>query len=201
MMKTLLHHIVRFTLCTSCVLSLFSPSMLLGEDVILEATRSEFQKIPIWVMEFSPVQQNNKISEQTDTQVRSILKDDLTRSQVFAVPALPQEKGIFSENKCVSLSPTLKSHFQKVTVSTWGRLGIKEISSGVEGLIFDACAFDLGHQDVLTGKRYFSLKTGDALLRLMAHRWADELVYRYTDRKSTRLNSSHTDISRMPSSA
>ena len=131
-------------------------------------------------MEFSPVQQSHKIAEEAHTQVRSILKDDLTRSQVFAVTALPSAKGEFFENKCVSLSPTLESHFQKVTVSTWGRLGIGGTANGTEGLIFDACAFDLGHQDVLTGKRYFSLKTKDALVRLMAHRWADELVYRYT---------------------
>ena len=176
MMKTLLHHIVRFTFCTSCVLSLVFPPLLFGEDAILEATRSEFQKIPIWVMDFSSIQQHKKKPEQIQTPVRSILKDDLTRSQVFAIAASPPTKGEFSENKCVSLSPTLKSNFQKVTVSTWGRLGVGVTSSGVEGLIFDACAFDLGHQDVLTGKRYFSLKTSDALLRLMAHRWADELV-------------------------
>jgi TolB protein len=170
----------------SCILALillglFTHSPVLGEDAILEATRSEFQKIPIWVMEFSPVQQKQKISEQPHTQVRSILKDDLTRSQVFAVTALPSANGEFFENKCVSLSPALESHFQKVTVSTWGRLGMGGTKNGGgEGLIFDACAFDLGHQDVLTGKRYFSLKTSDALLRLMAHQWADELVYRYT---------------------
>jgi TolB protein len=162
------------------LLNLFTHSLVLGEDAILEATRSEFQKIPIWVMDFSSIQQHKKTPEQIQTPVRSILKDDLTRSQVFAIAASPPTKGEFSENKCVSLSPTLKSNFQKVTVSTWGRLGIGVTSSGVEGLIFDACAFDLGHQDVLTGKRYFSLKTSDALLRLMAHRWADELVYRYT---------------------
>jgi len=179
-MKTLL--LCRFILIflTPYMLTWLFPPLLFGEETIMEATRSEFQKIPIWVMKFSPVQQNHKISEQPHTQVRSILKDDLTRSQVFAVTALPSVNGAFFENKCVSLSPTLKSHFQKVTVSTWGRLGIGGTSSGAEGLIFDACAFDLGHQDVLTGKRYFSLKTSDALLRLMAHRWADELVYRYT---------------------
>ncbi len=170
---------------SSCILALillglFTYSPVLGEDAILEATRSEFQKIPIWVMGFSSVQQNKKFSEQTQAHVRSILKHDLTRSQVFAVADSPPTKGGFSENRCISLSPTLKSHFQAVTVSTWGRLGIGVTSSGVEGLIFDACAFDLGHQDVLTGKRYFSLKTSDTLLRLMAHRWADELVYRYT---------------------
>ena len=180
MMKILLNHMVRFTLCTSCALNFLFPTLLLGEDAILEATRSEFQKIPIWVMGFSPVQQDNKNPEQIHTQVESILKADLTRSQVFAVADLPPSKGAFSQNKCVSLSPAHQTNFQQVTVSTWGRLGIGGTSRGVEGLIFDACAFDPGHQDVLTGKRYFSLKTNDSLVRLMAHRWADELVYRYT---------------------
>jgi TolB protein len=179
-MKTMLHHSLRFLLCTPCVLTLLFPSLIFGEEAILEATRSEFQKIPIWVMGFSSVQQEDKISEQTDTQVRSILKDDLIRSQVFAVADLPPQKGEFSENKCVSLSPSLGTHYKQVTVSTWGRMGMGGTSNGVEGLIFDACAFDPGHQDLLTGKRYFSLKTTNALIRLMAHRWADELVYRYT---------------------
>ena len=180
MMKTLFHRSFRFLVYTLFVLTLLLPSLIFGEETILEATRSEFQKIPIWVMGFSSVQQDEKISEQTDIQVRSILKDDLTRSQVFAVADLPLKEGAFSENKCVSLSPSLGTHYKQVTVSTWGRIGIGGTSSGVEGLIFDACAFDPGHQDLLTGKRYFSLKTTDALIRLMAHRWADELVYRYT---------------------
>ncbi len=180
MMKTLFHCSFCFLLCTPYLLTVLFPSLIFGQEAILEATRSEFQKIPIWVMGFSSVQQDDKISEQTDTQVRSILKDDLTRSQVFAVKDLPQKKGEFSENKCVSLSPSLATYYKEVTVSTWGRMGRGGTSSGVEGLIFDACAFDPGHQDLLTGKRYFSLKTTNALIRLMAHRWADELVYRYT---------------------
>ena len=115
-MKTMLHRSFRFLLFTSCVLTLLLPSLIFGEDAILEATRSEFQKIPIWVMEFSSVKQDEKISEPTDTQVRSILKDDLTRSQVFAVADLPIKKGEFSENKCVSLSPSLGAHYNAQVV-------------------------------------------------------------------------------------
>ena len=118
------------------MLTLLFPSLIFGEEAILEATRSEFQKIPIWVMGFSSVQQEDKISGQTDTQVRSILKDDLMRSQVFAVADLPPQKGEFSENKCVSLSPSLGTHYKQVTVSTWGRMGMGGTSNGVEGLIF-----------------------------------------------------------------
>lgn len=157
-----------------------SPAFLHGEEADLKATRSEFQKIPIWVMGFSPVQRDADLSEKIQSQVAAVLKSDLTRSQIFSVAELPPAKGEFSENKCMSLSSNLAPNYQKVTVSTWGRIGIGGTSTGIQGLILDACAFDPGQQDVLTGKRYFSLKTTEGLIRLMAHRWADELVYRYT---------------------
>jgi TolB protein len=159
---------------------LLSPTSLLGEEAELKATRSEFQKIPIWVMGFSSVQRDTTLPEEIESQIASVLKADLTRSQIFSVAGLPSAKGEFSDNKCMSLSSPLAQHYQKVTVSTWGRIGIGGTSNGIQGLILDACAFDPGQQDILTGKRYFSLKTTDALIRLMAHRWADELVYRYT---------------------
>ena len=179
-MKTLIHPTHFHMLLIPVFLTLLTPSFLQGEDAILEATRSEFQKIPIWVMGFSPVQQDGELPDGSNTQVVSVLKSDLTRSQVFSVSDLPSAKGEFAENKCVSLSPSLGEHYQKVTVSTWGRIGVGGTTTGVQGLIFDACAFDPGQQDLLTGKRYFSMKINDSLVRLMAHRWADELVYRYT---------------------
>jgi len=159
---------------------LILPASLRGEEAELKATRSEFQKIPIWVMGFSPVRQNAGLPEPLRSQVASVLKADLTRSQIFSVADLQPADGEFSENKCMSLPSDLGPSYQKVTVSTWGRIGIGGTSTGVQGLILDACAFDPGQQDILTGKRYFSLNTSEALVRLMAHRWADELVYRYT---------------------
>ena len=67
-----------------------------------------------------------------------------------------------------------------VTVSTWGRVGLGGSNASGRGLIFDACADDAGVQGFFFGKRYFSVKKTESLLRLMTHRWADELVYRYT---------------------
>ena len=156
------------------------PASLRGEEADLKAIRSEFQKILIWVMGFSAVQPDSGLSADMETQVASVLKADLKRSQIFSIADLPPANGEFSENKCMSPTSNLAPHYQKVTVSTWGRIGIGGTSTGVQGLILDACAFDPGQQDVLTGKRYFSLKTTETLTRLMAHRWADELVYRYT---------------------
>ena len=52
----------------------------------------------------------------------------------------------------------------------------------------------------LLNKAWLSFAFGIYALFYMWVRWY-EGVYGWADRKSTRLNSSHTDISRMPSSA
>ena len=149
-------------------------------DVFLEATRPDFQKIPIWVLEFGNVNSNSEPSLNHAHEVVEVLKADLTRSQVFSVADLPVESVEFSESKCLGPPQLAEASVRGVTVSTWGRFGIGGPNATEPGLIFDACAFDTGNRDFLVGKRYFSIKVTDALLRLMVHRWADELVYRYT---------------------
>jgi TolB protein len=151
-----------------------------AEEALLESTRPDTQKIPIHVMDFVNVDSAKKSDLNRHDDVTRILKADLTRSQVFLVVDLPLAKGEFSENKCVGLSPVEGGSRKGTTLSTWGRLGLGGPSSNGQGLIFDACADDTGHQDYLFGKRYFSMKMTEPLLRLMTHRWADELVYRYT---------------------
>ena len=147
-----------------------------AEEALLEATRPDFQKIPIKVMDFPNVNSSRQLDLNTNQEVVKVLKNDLTRSQVFSVVDLPAVRGEFSGNKCVELSQSNEG----VTVSTWGRIGLGGVEDGREGLIFDACGSDAGNQDFLIGKRYFSMKVTEPLLRLMTHRWADELVYRYT---------------------
>ena len=71
-MKSFNHRSFRFLLYTTCVLSFLFPSLIFGEDAILEATRSEFQKIPIWVMGFSSVQQQDNKIPGTDRRQSSI---------------------------------------------------------------------------------------------------------------------------------
>ncbi len=152
----------------------------LAEEALLESTRSDAQKIPIHVMDFGNVDSAKQLTLNRHDEVARILKADLNRSQVFLLVDLPPTKGEFFENKCVGLSQ-VKGESRKGTIlSTWGRLGLGGPSSNGKGLIFDACADDTGHRDYLFGKRYFSRKTSESLLRLMTHRWADELVYRYT---------------------
>ena len=122
MRKVLLPMYGILVLVVFSVVSLLSSS-LRGEEAVLKATRSEFQKIPIWVMGFSPVQADAGLTKQHEAQVSSVLKADLTRSQIFSVADLPSAKADFSENKCMSLSFNLAPYYQKVTVSTWGRVG------------------------------------------------------------------------------
>ncbi len=152
----------------------------IAKEALLEASRSDFQKIPIWVMQFSSGDAAGSSSLNIQKQVVPVLKADLVRSQIFSPVDLPLTPGRFSDNKCVSPSDLSSATKQGVTVSTWGRVGVGRTDNGGLGLVFDACAHDSGTRDFLLGKRYFSLKVTDPLVRLMAHRWADELVYRYT---------------------
>ena len=155
-----------------------APSSL-AQDAILEAT-GDFQKIPIWVMKFDGGSASGSSTLNIPEHVVPVLKADLKRSQVFSPVDLPLTAGEFSDNKCVGLSNHSESSKNGVTVSTWGRVGVGRTDNGGLGLVFDACAHDTGTKEFLVGKRYFSLKVTDPLVRLMAHRWSDELVYRYT---------------------
>ena len=56
-----------------------------------------------------------------------------------------------------------------------GRVGRKNSK-----LVMEACAYDGGNENLAMGKRYVGGPITLKLLRLMVHRWADELVSRYT---------------------
>ena len=173
----------KFNKVVICVCSVVVSSWIVyshASDVFLEATRPDFQKIPIWVLDFGNVKRSEQPSPNGNREVVNLLKADLTRSQVFSVLDRPVRQVAFSKNKCLRPTQVSEAASEGTTVSTWGRIGLGRLNKGELGLIFDACAFDTGNKDFLFGKRYYSRKAGEALLRLMAHRWADELVYRYT---------------------
>ena len=167
-------------LCLTFIGKVWISTPSLAQDALLEASRPDFQKIPIWVMQFGSGDAAGSSALNIQKQVVPVLKADLTRSQIFSPVDLPVTPGQFSDNKCVGPASNSDAVKQGVTVSTWGRVGVGRTDNGGLGLVFDACAHDSGTKDFLLGKRYFSLKVTDPLVRLMAHRWADELVYRYT---------------------
>ncbi|RMH32566.1 MAG: hypothetical protein D6690_13875 [Nitrospirae bacterium] len=152
----------------------------MAEEVFLEATREDFQKIPIWVLDFPYVGTNHTGQLNGYQDAVDVLKADLTRSQVFAVQDLPAARVPFPESKCLRPQILSTAAERGITASTWGRIIVGQANTASPGLIFDACAFDTGNKEFLVGKRYYSGTVSESLLRLMIHRWADELVYRYT---------------------
>ncbi len=144
-------------------------------DVFLETERSEFQKIPIWVMGFGDGKAGANADKPIGVQMANILKADLTRSQVFEVVDEPMPPLEFSHSHCQGAEPLIKAKESGAPVSTWGRIGRKNGK-----LVMEACAYDGGNENLALGKRYVGEPITLRLLRRMIHRWADELVSHYT---------------------
>ena len=145
-------------------------------DVFLETKRSEFQKIPIWIMGFGDGKAGGDAPKPIGDQMAQILKADLTRSGVFEVLNQAPMAGLeFSHAHCEGTEAIEKAKASGATVSSWGRIGRQS-----DKLVMEACAYDGGNENLAIGKRYVGGPITINLLRLMVHRWADELVSRYT---------------------
>ena len=144
-------------------------------DVFLETQRSDFQKIPIWVMGFGDGKADGNFGKSIGDQMADVLKADLARSQVFEVIDEPMPVLEFSSSDCQGAGSMGKAKESAAMVSSWGRIGRKN-----NKLVLEACAYDGENENLAMGKRYIGKPTTLKLLRLMVHRWADELVSRYT---------------------
>jgi TolB protein len=141
-------------------------------DVFLEATRPDFQKIPVGVLEFQSVVARGNATKR----VAEVLKADLRRSQIFSVADLVK-LGIKVDEKLDLLNGADLPLFRQVAdngvaVLVWGKMATRDAD-----LVFDGYAYDGGTAELLIGKRYVG---APSTLRVMAHRLADELVSRYT---------------------
>lgn len=138
-------------------------------DVFLEATRPDFQKIPISVLWY---QQEGAAPERPGDTVAEVLKADLRRSLVFAVT---DAAGLgVKPNGAAQPAPTLLKEVSDrgVSLVVWGKVATREPDLIVDNFLHDSAA-----SEGLVGKRYVG---SASVLRLMAHRFADELVFRYT---------------------
>lgn len=144
-------------------------------EVFLEATRTDFQKIPIWILGFGDGNSTSGQGRRIGEQVAAILKADLNRSQIFSVVDRPIQPIEFQEGGCQEEVRVAQARESGVPISTWGRVGRKNVD-----LVMDACAFDEGSDEPVTGKRYIGKPITMKLLRQMVHRWADALVFQYT---------------------
>ncbi|MGB0910892.1 MAG: hypothetical protein ACPGYT_11065, partial [Nitrospirales bacterium] len=69
-------------LCLTLIGNVWISTSSLAQDALLEASRPDFQKIPIWVMQFSSGDAAGSSSLNIQKQVVPVLKADLTRSQI-----------------------------------------------------------------------------------------------------------------------
>ena len=144
-------------------------------DVFLETSRSGFQKIPTWIMGFGDGKGDVQVDRQVGREMVEVLKADLRRSLMFEVLREPPLELEFAQAHCENTGVVTQAKDSGATVSTWGRVGKKS-----HQLVMESCAFDGGRHDLALGKRYVGSPISMRLLRLMIHRWADELVSQYT---------------------
>ncbi len=173
MMKNATHLVL---LVFSFALPFFADAGANAADVFLETQKSEFQKIPIWIMGFADGETGQQDDGGIGEQVDAILKADLRRTHVFEVIERTTETLPLSEAGCRGKAPIAKAKGSTAPVVTWGRIGRKDGK-----LLMESCAYDGGATDLIAvGKRYAGAPITMRLLRLMVHRWADELVSHYT---------------------
>jgi TolB protein len=140
-------------------------------DVVLEVTRPDFQKIPIGLLPF----REGTTPDRPGQQLLKILAADLRRSQVFSVADLAK-LGIKPDKADLTDGPqkmlVKQAMDNGVSVLVWGKMASRDAD-----LVMDGYVYDGGTGEVVAGKRYGGAPSA---LRQMAHRFADELVYRYT---------------------
>jgi TolB protein len=145
-------------------------------DVFLEATRPDFQKISLGIAGI----QNGGGPDWLGGRIEEVLKKDVKRSLVFDLVDLPS-LGITTPDIGNGMGNGSKAVFKQaaekgVSVLVWGKAAMKEAQKdadvNMEGFVYDS-----GSDEVVGGKRYVG---SPSVVRLMAHRFADELVFRYT---------------------
>ena len=142
-------------------------------DVFLEATRPDFQKIPLGVVGIE------NAGGEVAHRIEEVLRADVRRSLVFSLVDLPS-LGIKVNSVGAGPDPSFKQAAEHgVSVIVWGKAGVKGALSGSKDpdVNMDGYVYDAGSEEVVGGKRYVG---STSVARLMAHRFADELVFRYT---------------------
>ena len=145
-------------------------------DIFLEATRPDFQKISLGVAEI----ENAGGPDWLAGRIEEVLKKDVKRSLVFDLVDWPS-LGIRTHDFGNGMGPSSRAVFKQaaekgVSVLVWGKASMKEADKqadvNMEGFVYDS-----GSDELVGGKRYAG---SPSVVRLMAHRFADELVFRYT---------------------
>ncbi|MBS0155282.1 MAG: Tol-Pal system beta propeller repeat protein TolB [Nitrospira sp.] len=146
-------------------------------DVFLEATRPDFQKIPLAIAGIENLggTESPEGRVKLGSRIEEVLKADLRRSLVFALVDV-NGLGIKPGQLGAEPDPSFKHAVENgVSAVVWGRAGIKSGNKDAD-VNMDGYVYDAGNNEVVGGKRYVG---STSVVRLMAHRFADELVFRY----------------------
>ena len=102
-------------------------------DVFLEATRPDFQKIPVGVLGF----RDQKMADSPGMRLTEVLKADLRRSQIFAV-ADPARLGLTLDGLNGAQNVLFKQAADNgIAVLVWGQVAAREPDLVLDGLIYD----------------------------------------------------------------
>lgn len=137
-------------------------------DVYLEATRPDFQKVPIGILGF----QDGTAPARTGKEAAEVLSADLRRSQVFAVADAAKLNIPLTGPNAPDKQKLKQAVESGVKVLVWGAIGVRAPDYLLDRFVYDGSSDEIG-----AAKRYVG---STSLLRQIAHRLADELVARYT---------------------
>jgi TolB protein len=169
-------HAIINSLCLSLALAWIIESG--AADVFLEATRPDFEKIPLGVVQIQNIGGSDSLEAQVrlGSRIEEVLKADVRRSLVFSLVDLPS-MGIKVSNLGTGPDPIFRQAAEHgVSVIVWGKAGMRNGDKDSD-VTMDGYVYDAGTDEVVGGKRYVG---SPSVVRLMAHRFADELVFRYT---------------------
>ena len=142
----------------------------LHAEVTLEIFRAQAEKIPIGLL---PIQTQG-ISEEKEQFVRTTLLKDLHRSQVFRPVEMTGPKWVFSDVPSSQQAKLLGG--EGVQAAVWGRLVRTSKHYRLDGYVYDVAT----GSPILERRYIGQLRSEERQLRLMIHRFADEIVYRFT---------------------
>jgi TolB protein len=175
-------HVTVFTAFMSALLAGMALVTAIGmkesgaADVYMEATRPDFQRIPIGILGFKDTAVPASVTDRPGNRLADVLKADLRRSLVFTVADIGA-LGIKLDGLNGSETETSKALLRQVTeqgisVLVWGTMTPNGSDFLLKGQVYD------GNSDAIVDeKEYVGSRQ---VLRLMAHRLADQLVFKYT---------------------
>ncbi len=152
------------------ILSMTAMSSL-ATEVYLDVIRSETQKIPLAIFDLA----DHTGLQKAKALVEEVLSADIKRSQVFEIVDLRR----------LGIDPVLKSNPEKSLLTRASTLGVEAIawanlSWWGKELVLEGHLYDGSTGRMIIEKRYFGQET---ILRTMVHRFADEILFRYTGEK------------------